>query len=31
MAKKKPKGETKILGPVSVVWKQISQICPQKE
>jgi len=29
-AKKKPKGQTKILGPASVVWHKISEIWPQK-
>jgi len=29
-AKKEPKGQTKILGPGSVIWDQISEIWPQK-
>jgi len=31
MAKKEPKGQTKILGPASVIWNQNSQIWPQKD
>ena len=27
---KEPKGQTKTLGPASVVWDQISEIWPQK-
>jgi len=27
---KKPKGQTKILGPASFVWDQISEFWPQK-
>jgi len=30
-AKKEPKGQTKILGPASVVWDQIYDIWPQKD
>jgi len=29
-AKKEPKGQTNILGPVSVIWDQIYDIWPQK-
>jgi len=29
-AKKEPKGQTKILGPTSVIWNQIYEIWPQK-
>jgi len=28
-AKKEPKGKTKILGPESAIWDQISEISPQ--
>jgi len=27
-AKKEPKGQTKFLGPASVIWGQISEIWP---
>jgi len=28
--KKEPKGQTKIFGPTSAIWNQISEIWPQK-
>jgi len=30
MAKIEPKGQTKILGPASIIWDQISKSWPQK-